>query len=98
MSEQVLKYEPDNPTYIDTYAWILFVMHDYEQARAYIERALELVNNDPEDASLYEHAGDIYIQLGRKKEARQAWMKARELGSTSPLLQKKIKKNKYIPE
>ena len=98
MSEQVLKYEPDNPTYIDTYAWILFVTHDYEQARAYIERALELVSNDPEDASLYEHAGDIYIQLGRKKEARQAWMKARDLGNTSPLLQKKIKKNKYFPQ
>ena len=33
MSARVLKLEPDNPTYIDTYAWILFVRKDYEQAR-----------------------------------------------------------------
>ncbi len=96
MSARALKIEPDNPTYIDTYAWILFVRKDYEQARAYIEQALKLIKNEKDDASLYEHAGDIYIQLGRKKEARQAWKKALQLGSSSTTLRQKIKKSKYI--
>ena len=96
MSARTLKIEPDNPTYIDTYAWILFVKKDYEQARAYIEQALKLVKDEKEDASLYEHAGDIYIQLKRKKEARQAWKKALQLGSNSTTLRQKIKKSKYI--
>lgn len=99
MSERVLKIEPNNPTYLDTYAWILFMRKNYDQARAYMEQALKLVKGDNnEDASLYEHAGDIYIQLGRKKEAQEAWQKALKLGSTSKLLKKKIKTSKYYQE
>jgi len=99
MSERVLKIEPDNPTYLDTYAWILFMCKNYDQARTYIEQALKLVKGEnSEDASLYEHAGDIYIQLGRKKEAQEAWQKAMKLGSTSKLLKKKIKTSKYYQE
>jgi tetratricopeptide (TPR) repeat protein len=99
MSERVLKIEPNNPTYLDTYAWILFMRKNYDQARAYMEQALKLVKGDNnEDASLYEHAGDIYIELGRKKEAQEAWRKALKLGSTSKSLKKKIKTSKYYQE
>jgi tetratricopeptide (TPR) repeat protein len=98
MSERVLKIEPDNATYLDTYAWILFMMKDYEQARAYMEQALKQVKDSGDDASLYEHAGDIYIQLGRKQEAQSAWRKALKLGSNSKLLKKKIKTSKYYRE
>ena len=81
------------------FSWILFMCKNYDQARTYIEQALKLVKGEnSEDASLYEHAGDIYIQLGRKKEAQEAWQKAMKLGSTSKLLKKKIKTSKYYQE
>jgi tetratricopeptide (TPR) repeat protein len=48
MSEKVMRIEPDNPTYIDTYAWILFEQNDYEGARTNIEKAISLVK-DPRD-------------------------------------------------
>lgn len=95
MSMKVLKIEPDNPVYIDTYAWILFQQKDYKQACTYMEQALRLVKDEKEDAGLYEHAGDIYIHLGQKQQARQSWQKALELGPASTVLQKKIKTLKY---
>lgn len=33
--------DADNPTYLDTYAWVYFKKHDYEKAREYIDRAIE---------------------------------------------------------
>ncbi|MBQ8099515.1 MAG: tetratricopeptide repeat protein [Bacteroidaceae bacterium] len=98
MSARVLKIEPENPTYLDTYAWILFMQGDYEQARAYMEQAMPLLEDEPEDANLYEHAGDIYLMLGRKKEAQAAWQKARKLAPPSKTLKKKIRSSKYIKE
>lgn len=40
MSRRTIEEEPDNATYLDTYAWILFKKGDYEGARMYIDRAL----------------------------------------------------------
>ena len=74
------------------------MLKDYEQARTYIEQALKLVKKGDEDASLFEHAGDIYIQLGQKKEAQEEWKKAKELGSKSTTLKKKMKNSKYYQE
>ena len=41
MSAQCIKLEPDNATYLDTYAWIFFVQGNYTLAKIYIESALE---------------------------------------------------------
>lgn len=40
MSLKTIGYEPENPTYLDTYAWILFRQIKYPEAKAYIDRAL----------------------------------------------------------
>lgn len=41
MSHKTIEEEPTNPTYLDTYAWILFLKERYPEAKAYIDRALE---------------------------------------------------------
>ena len=41
MSAQTVKVEPDNATYLDTYAWIFFKKGDYSLARLYMKNALD---------------------------------------------------------
>lgn len=98
MSEKVMKLEPDNPTYIDTYAWILFVQKDYKDACTYMEKAMGLLKDTAGEGSLFEHAGDIYWHLGEKDKALQFWRKALKAGDGGAILKKKIKMQKYYPD
>lgn len=93
MSAKTLEAEPDNAIYVDTYAWILFSLERYEEAKAYADKLLQL---DGEKSSVeYHHCGDIYAKCGDVARAVECWEKARELGDTSKILKKKIKKRKY---
>ena len=95
MSAQTVKAEPDNATYLDTYAWIFFKQGNYSLARIYLQNALDKTKEP--SAELFEHYGDILFMLGEVDEAVTYWQKALEAGSESAeLLQKKIKNKKYI--
>lgn len=96
MSYRTVKAEPKNSTYLDTYAWILFIEERYEEARIYIEQAL--LNLDEEGGVIYEHAGDIFAMNGDTEKALEYWLKAREDEVESKTLDKKIKQRKYIKE
>ena len=98
MIEKVMRMENDNPTYLDTYAWILFVRKDYKGARMQIDEALQLIKGEPGDGSLYDHAGDIYYHLGMQKEAVEFWRKAEELNCENKVLKTKIKTKKYVAD
>ena len=50
--EKVMKIDGNNPTNIDTYAWVLFKRKDYEGARKQIDRAL-CHYTDPTDSVEY---------------------------------------------
>ena len=39
MSYKTVEKEPNNATYLDTYAWILYKLNDFENAKIYIEKA-----------------------------------------------------------
>ncbi|KKB57382.1 tetratricopeptide repeat protein [Parabacteroides gordonii] len=96
MSAQCIKLEPDNATYLDTYAWIFFVQGNYTLAKIYIESALEKDNT--KSAELVDHYGDILYMTGDKDKAVEQWKKARELGKESEVLDRKIIEGKYIEE
>ena len=99
MSRRSLDKEPDSYTYIDTYAWILFKQKKYAEAKEYIDKALELIGDAEEnDATIIEHAGDIYAKCGQKERAVEFWQQAAELGNPSDVLLKKLKKKKYFNE
>ncbi|NDV84710.1 lipopolysaccharide assembly protein LapB [Bacteroides sp. 51] len=96
MSYKTVKAEPNNSTYLDTYAWILFEKGDYVQARLFIDDALK---SDAEASDvIIEHAGDIYFMNGDVDGAVKLWLQAKEKGSESKTLEQKIKKKKYIPD
>jgi tetratricopeptide (TPR) repeat protein len=95
MSKKTIDEEPENPTYLDTYAWILFKQQRYEEAQKYIDKVLEL--SPSPDATLLEHAGDIYSKTGNTKEAVDFWKRALEGKSkNAKLIRKKIKQRKYL--
>lgn len=94
MSYKTVKAEPDNATYLDTYAWILFEKQNYVQAKIYIDMALK--NDSTASADILEHAGDIYAQSGDNSSAVTYWQQAKQKGSTSETLEQKIRQRKYI--
>lgn len=96
MSGKVVERYPDNPTYLDTYAWVLFKKQNYSLAKFYMEIAIN--KGGSENPTLLEHYGDILFMLDRVDEAVANWQKAKELGGDSVMLEKKIQDRKYYEE
>ena len=98
MSYKTVKAEPDNSTFLDTYAWILFLEQRYEEAKIYIDQALKNEKKEAPSGVVAEHAGDIHAMTGDTDKALELWKRALELGDgvDKTLLQKKIKLKKYI--
>ncbi|MBO7120568.1 MAG: tetratricopeptide repeat protein [Bacteroidaceae bacterium] len=105
MSYRTIRQEPENITYLDTYAWILFKKEDYAHARTYMDKVVnpertddELLADERLMGNLLEHAGDIYAHIDQPDTALRLWKLARQKGdgTCTPQLKKKIKKKKYI--
>lgn len=90
MSYRTIKAEPQNATYLDTYAWILYKQQRYEEALGYIEQALA-ADSVPSDV-LYEHAGDIHYRLGDVQRALDYWKQALELQRKAEAVEERLKK------
>ena len=96
MSYKTIKAEPNNSTYLDTYAWILFQQKRYEEAKIYIEQAIR--NDSTLSNVVKEHAGDIYAMTGDIGKALDFWQQALKAGNDSATLRMKIQLKKYIAE
>lgn len=105
MSYRTIRAKPQEATYLDTYAWVLFRMGQYAQARIYIDRVVPppltdealLAPGGPAPTVL-EHAGDIYYMLGEKEAAIRLWgIALKKSGDeASPALVRKNKEKKYV--
>lgn len=94
LSNKVVLANPNNATYLDTHAWVLFKRKDYSLAKFYIESALE--NGGSDNGTLLEHYGDILFMLGEKDKAVSKWKEALGKGDGSTVLEQKIKEVRYI--
>ena len=86
MSWRAVQAEPQNPAYLDTYAWVLYKLGEYQEARFYIERAISVGGN----ATHYEHYGDILLSLLERSAAMSAWRQALAHDPTRTRIQQKI--------
>ncbi len=93
MSLLCLELEPNNPTFLDTYAWVLYKQNKLEQALIYIEKAYKLQKDNP---TIIEHYGDILYKLGNYEKALELWNEAFKTGKGSPFLEQKIQHKKII--
>lgn len=105
MVKKSLQIEADNPTVIDTYAWILFKKGDYKEALTQQTKAIEkseAVNET--SAELYSHYGDILFMNALPEKAIEYWQKALSLinketdKKLEPLLKKKIEHKTFFYE
>jgi Tfp pilus assembly protein PilF len=93
-SFDVINNNPDNATFLDTYAWVLYKLKAYDEAEKYVLNALDKGGqNDPE---VNEHAGDIQLALKSYKIARSYYLKAIILGGDKQKLEGKIERVKTI--
>lgn len=95
MAAQANKLEPDNDSFEDTYAWILFELGEFEEARVWQEKAIKSSGEKP-SGTLLEHYGDILSKLGETDNAVLQWQKAKEAGVESTTIDKKIAAKSYV--
>lgn len=94
MIKRVITEKPDDDTSLDTYAWVLFKMKNYTEAKEAIDAALE--SSERETADMLEHAGDIYFMNGDPDGALDFWKRALELDSSNDLLRRKVKHRTFF--
>ena len=94
MIEKVIKKHPENHTYLDTYAWVLYKSGKYEEALKYIEKAIR--NGGQNNAVILEHYGDIMYKNGNREKALEIWKDAQSAGKGTELLEQKILEGKLI--
>lgn len=69
MSRRSLEIDKDNPTYLDTLAWILYMQKRYQEAKTVMDRAAELLGdeiNDEDNENLREHIKQINDKQKKK--------------------------------
>ena len=96
MSALCVRLEPNNATYLDTYAWVFFRKKEYSLALAYIEKAIKNCKED--NAEILEHYGDILFMNGQFDQAVENWEKALELDPESEILRRKVEYKTYFNE
>ena len=93
MCTTLIRNNPDNNTYLDTYAWVHFTIGDYEEARRIFEK---IIASGIDDGIYYDHYGDTLYKLGNTDEAINQWVKARELDKNIENIDQKINQGKIV--
>ena len=78
---RALELKPDSPAFLDSLGWVLFKKGDADQGARVLELA---VGAGPEDATPFEHLGDVCAKLGRKQRAQECYSRSIELLQASP--------------
>ena len=68
MSRLSNELEPDNATYLDTYAWVLFQQKRYDEAKQYMDKVVELMERDGEEMS--DDVADHIKQINKKAKKK----------------------------
>jgi tetratricopeptide (TPR) repeat protein len=78
MASRTISLVENSATYLDTYAWVLYKLGRYVEARGVMKRALPLDRDV--SAELLAHYGDILYALGETFLASDYWKRARDAG------------------
>ena len=68
MAKKLLKQCPTEATYLDTYAWVLYQLGDYKQAKKYLKKAIALGGTEVR-GEILAHYRAVLDQLGQRQEA-----------------------------
>ena len=96
MARKAVSLSPGTSAFEDTMGWIYFQVGDYNNAKLWIEKAIN--NAEEPSGTVYEHFGDVLYKLGEKDRALEYWKRADKVGDGSELLLKKIKDRTFYEE
>lgn len=88
MSGRAIALSATNPTYIDTYAWVLFKLGRTAEAKKNMQQAVSLDRSNSPELQL--HYGDILSALGENFMAEVYWRKALENGYDKDEIMRRI--------
>ncbi|MCH5278058.1 MAG: tetratricopeptide repeat protein [Desulfovibrionaceae bacterium] len=77
---RAVELSPETDYMLDSLAWVNYRLGHYQEAWEHIRHAVSLLPPDkPQDATMWEHYGDIAHALKLKDEAHKGWKRALEL-------------------
>lgn len=82
LASKAVRLEGNNASYLDTYAWILYLKGEYKLAKIYIEAALRH-SEEGNNATQLEHYAEILEALDERAEALKVWQQRLEVGETT---------------
>lgn len=85
-SLRTIEQQPNNASFLDTYAWILYKLEDYEESLIYIERAYKMGGKNSLD--VMKHYGEILIKNNNYSKAREILLRAREHAEEPEMIDK----------
>jgi tetratricopeptide (TPR) repeat protein len=70
MIQKALEIDPDNGAYLDSLGWAFYQQGKLSEAETMLVRALDRIGEDP---TVHDHLADVYLKLGKTKEAISQW-------------------------
>ena len=95
MADRVDELTDNNPTYLDTRAWILFRLGRLKEARRVMQQAIAL--DGQKSRELLVHYGDILHALGEQFMAETYWKKALEKGYEAAAIEERLARPRVVP-
>ena len=87
MIRRAVEQEPQNGAFVDSLGWVLYRLGHLEDARAELERAVELTVGDP---IVCEHLGDVYKDLKLNDLARKLYRRSLEKDASNTRVRAKL--------
>jgi Tfp pilus assembly protein PilF len=81
--KNALDLQPDSPSLMDTYGFVLYKTGQHKQALIYLSAAAQRYQQSSQHVpyQVYEHIGLVREHLGQKTQAREAFQQALKAGS-----------------
>jgi tetratricopeptide (TPR) repeat protein len=67
--KRAVDLDPENAAYLDSLGWVYYRQGKLDDARGLLERALDHM----QDPTVHDHLGDVYLKLGKTREAIAQW-------------------------
>jgi len=87
MLNKAYQNKKNDPYIIDSVGWGYYLIEDYFYAEQFLQRAIELMPNDP---IVNDHYGDVLWKLNRKLQAKYYWESAFNSGEANDELKENI--------
>lgn len=85
---KALAMESANGAYNDSMGWVFYQKGMYQEALGYFTKAAEYL---PQNATIQEHLGDVYLKLGNSRKAAERWGKSLEIDAGNVTVMEKLR-------